>query len=202
VGAGGMGRAGKCGQRGLCEYIQWDGRWWLEQRSDSSLLNRHALVGRGSLVPPSSEYTSESNIPYSGCFVKWFVNTPRFLFDSRCFWISTLQQVCRHWLVSTTCRAGCSSSCEGIAGTSNASGQNTKWRNQQDPIPKRQHNPALVVCHTTLDAILNLFADDKDLASLISAHYIGFVIPGLGIATNIPFVAVAGDTLFCCTDVL
>jgi len=104
---------------------------------------------RFSCPPPNSEYTSESNIPYSGCFVKWFVNTPRFLFDSRCFWISTLQQVCHHWLVSTTCRAGCSSSCEGIAGTSNASGQNTKWRNQQDPIPKRQHTQALVVCHNT-----------------------------------------------------
>ena len=48
----GVGRVGKCRQHGLCEYIQWDGTWWLGKRSDSSLLNHHALVGRGSLVPP------------------------------------------------------------------------------------------------------------------------------------------------------
>lgn len=63
VGAGGMGRVGRCRQCGLCEYIQWDGTWRLKKRSDSSLLNRHALVGRGSLVPPVQSIRPNQNVP-------------------------------------------------------------------------------------------------------------------------------------------
>ena len=63
MGAGVWERVGKCRQRGLCEYIQWDGMWWLEKRSDLSLLNRHALVGRGSLVPAVQSIRPNQNVP-------------------------------------------------------------------------------------------------------------------------------------------
>src|ERR1700728_2974903 len=80
--------------------------------------------------------------------------------------------------------------------------QNTKWRNQTRSNSQTPACSALAACHAIFDTILIIFAHDEDPASSISADYIGFVIPGLGVATSSPFVAVVGDPLLRCTDVL
>jgi len=41
--------------------------------------------------------------------------------------------------------------------------QNTKWRNQHGPIPKRPACSALAACHAIFDTILIIFAHDEDM---------------------------------------